>query len=208
MKSFVVLSLFTACCSVCVAEKNSDITPVLAKPGDLVFADDFESAELSKTWAQIRGEWNVVEGEVVGKEVKSDKHAAVFHCLKKNRNSIVRFSFKLDGAEGFHFSLNHAKGHLFRVLVSGDSLLVRTDVDKKDKSIKSEVVAKAVGKFEQDKWYTMQIEMVGDKVSVVTDNGLKVTGQNSRLDTDKPNYRFILKGESLVLDDVKIWAVQ
>ena len=208
MKVLVALCVSCAFCSVCVAEKNADMDVVLAKRGDVIFADDFEKGALGDAWAQIRGEWKVADGEVVGKELKADKHAAVFHCLKKNRNSVVKFSFKLNGAQGFHFSLNHKRGHLFRALVAPDSLIVRTDADKRDKSIKSQVIGKSAGKFEQGKWYTMQVEMVGDKVAVTTDNGLKVVGQNARLDTEKPNYRFILKDEFLVLDDVQVWAAE
>ena len=50
--------------------------------------------------------------------------------------------------------------------------------------------------------------MVGDKVVAMTDNGLKVSGQHARLDTDKPNYRFVMKGESLAIDDVKVWSAE
>lgn len=211
MKSFrtaSVLSVLLVGNSVCVAEKNIELTPTLAKYGEVMFADDFDSAALGKEWSQIRGLWKIVDGEVVGKEVKADKHAAVFHCLKKNRDSIVRFSFKLNGAKEFHFSLNHKRGHLFRAVVSGNSLLVRTDADKRDKSIKSQLIGKASGTFEQNRWYTMQIEMVGNKVAVTTDNGLRISGQNARLDVDKPNYRFILKDEFLVIDDLKIWSAK
>ena len=198
--------LFSATTS--FAEKNADIPTVIAKRGDVTFHDDFSSEELAKEWDTIRGDWKIVDGAVRGKELKAEKHAAVFHCLKKNRNSIVRFSFKLDGAEQFHFSLNYKRGHLFRAIVSPTSIIVRTDHSKRDKSIKSEMVGKATGKFEQGKWYTMQIEMVGDKVAVQTDNGLKVEGSNERLDTDKPNYRFILKDEFLVIDDVTVWEAK
>lgn len=208
MKIVVALIVSVSLHSVCLAEKNSEMDLLIATRGDAVFADDFEKGKLSDTWSQIRGEWNVVNGEVVGKELKADKHAAVFHCLKKNRNSVVKFSFKLNGAEGFHFSLNHRKGHLFRAIVSADSLIVRTDADKRNKSIKSEVIGTAKGVFNQNKWYTMQVEMVGDKVAVVTDNGLKVVGQHPRLDTEKPNYRFILKGEYLVLDDLQVHSAE
>ncbi|MEZ6132706.1 MAG: hypothetical protein R3C59_28905 [Planctomycetaceae bacterium] len=208
MKTPVWLFVLVACCSLCFAEKNAEIAPVLAEPGAVIFADQFDSNQLSDAWAQVRGEWKIVDGAVVGKELKADKHAAVFHLLKKNRDSIVRFSFKLNGAKEFHFSLNHAKGHLFRAIVTGDSLIVRTDADKKDKSIRSEAIGKASGKFEQDTWYTMQIEMMGDRVAVTTDNGLTVNCQHSRLDAEKPNYRFILKDEHLVIDDVKIFAVK
>lgn len=191
------------------AEKNTDISPVLAKPGAVVLEDSFDRAELGAGWKGVKGDWNITDGVVVGKELEADKHAAVMNFHTRNRNSIVRLSFKFDGStSGFNFSLNHAKGHLFRVLVSPAALIVRTDADKKDKSIKSELIGQAKGKFEKGQWYTLQVEMVGDKVVAITDNGLKVSGQHARLDTDKPNYRLVMKGESLAIDDVKIWSVE
>ena len=210
MKFTLLVLVFALSATVCFAEKNSEISPVLVKPAAVVLDETFDSSELDKqTWVSVKGDWNIVCGAIVGKELKADQHAAVLSCQKKNRNSVVRFSFKLNGStDGFHFSLNHSKGHLFRVILTADGFTVRTDADKKDKSIKSQIIGQARAKFEQDKWYTMQVEMLGDKVVVMTDNGLKVSGQNARLDADKPNYRFVMRGESFQLDDFKIWQAE
>lgn len=49
----------------------------------------------------------VVEGVLVGNELKADKHAAVLNFQKSNHSSVVRFSFKLDGeTKGFSFSFS------------------------------------------------------------------------------------------------------
>ena len=53
----------------------------------------------------------------------------------------------------------------------------------------------------------MQVEVKGAKVAVQTDNGVKIKGSNPALDVDKTGYRFVMKGESLSLDDVKVWNV-
>lgn len=205
----VLTCLLSLTATVCFAEKNAEITPALAKPGKVVLDEKFDGPKLSAGWAGVKGDWKPVEGVLIGKELKSDKHAAVLNYKHSNKNSIVRFSFKLDAkTKGFHFSLNHKGGYLFRALVSETGMIVRTDHSKKDKSIKSEVIGKAKGKFEQGKWYTMQVEMVGEKVVIQTDNGVKVSGSNKRLDTDKPGYRFILRNETLSLDDVKVWAAK
>lgn len=209
MKTIIAICLLAISSNVCRADKNTDISPTMAKPNKITVTDDFEGVVLSKVWAVAKGEWKVKEGAIVAKELKSDKHAAVLTCRQKNRNSIVRFSFKLDGStKGFNFSLNHAKGHLFRVIVAPAGLVVRTDKDKKDESIKSELIGQAKGKFEQGKWYTLQVEMIGDRVVAMADNGLKVTGQHPRLDADKPGYRFVMRDESLSIDDFKAWAVK
>ncbi len=207
VKICVAICLLMISSSVCLAEKNTDISPTMAKPGKVLLDDSFDKAELGKVWAGVKGEWKVKDGAIVAKELKSDEHAAVLTCKLKNRDSIVRFSFKLDGStKGFNFSLNHAKGHLFRVIVAPTGLTVRTDKDKKDATIKSELIAEAKAKFEQGTWYTLQVEMVGDRVVAMTDNGLKVSGQHPRLDIEKPNYRWVMKGETLSIDDLKIWS--
>lgn len=209
MKICVAICLLAVSSSVCLADKNTDISPTLAKPGKVMLSDSFDGETLGKQWAAAKGEWKIKDGAIVAKELKADEHAAVLTCKVKNRDSIVRFSFKLDGTtKGFNFSLNHAKGHLFRVIIAPTGLTVRTDKDKKDKTIKSELIAQAKAKFEQGKWYTLQVEMVGDRVVAMTDNGLKVSGQHPRLDTEKPNYRFVMRGETLSIDDLKIWAAK
>ena len=209
MKICISICLIAISSSVCLADKNTDISPTLAKPGKVMLSDRFDGETLGKEWAAAKGEWKIKDGAILAKELKADEHAAVLTCKLKNRDSIVRFSFKLDGStKSFNLSLNHAKGHLFRVTIAPTGLTVRTDKDKKDESIKSELIAQAKAKFEQGKWYTLQVEMVGDRVVAMTDNGLKVSGQHPRLDTEKPNYRFVMRGETLSIDDLKIWAAE
>lgn len=209
VKTILSFGLLTVLCATCAADRNTDISPVLAKTTDVLLDDNFERSEPGKGWVGVKGDWRIVDGILIGKELPTDKHAAVLNYQQKNRNSVVRFSFRFDGStKGFNFSLNHAKGHLFRVIVAPTGLTVRTDKDKKDSSVKSELIGQAKGKFESGQWYTLQVEMIDDRVVAMTDNGLKVSGQHARLDTDKPNYRFVMKGDSLSIDDLKIWGVK
>jgi hypothetical protein len=194
--------------STTMAEKNVSIDPRIGRVETPAFTQSFDS-ELSKPLAAVKGEWKVVEGVLIGKELEADKHAAVLNFQKLNRNSVVRFSFKLDGdTKGFSFSLNHAKGHLFRVNVTPAALSVNLDKDKKDPNSKAVVLGTAKGKFEQGKWYTMQVEMQGEKVVAQTDNGLSIEAKHASLDTEKPNYRFVMKGDSLSIDDLQIWELK
>ncbi|MFH1300078.1 MAG: family 16 glycoside hydrolase [Planctomycetota bacterium] len=201
----VCLSLILLVPSLLLAEKNAEITPVLAKTGKPSQADAFNDKTLSKQWAANKGEWKIEEGVLTGKELKADKHAAVLTWKLPNRNSILRCSFQLKDADFFHVSLNHPKGHLFRVIVDESGMILRTDKDKKDPKSKSITLAQAKAKIDPDKWYTLQLEMQGDKVVAQIDNGLKVEGQHPSLDVDKTGYRFIMKGDTLLIDDVSAW---
>ena len=165
--------------------------------------------DVAPPFAGVKGDWKVVDGAMTGKELEADEHAAVLNLQQPNRNSVVRFSFKFDGdTKGFGFSLNHAKGHLFRVAVTPSALTVSLDKDKNDSESKAIMMGTAKGKFIPGQWYTIQIEMVGERVFVPTDHGLPVEASNTKLDIDKPNYRFVTQGESLSIDDLMIWEAK
>jgi len=189
------------------AEKGSQLNPVLAKPGKIVLEERFDGQELAKGWATNKGTWQVKSGTVVGQEKKEDMHAAVLTLQKPFQNTMMRFSFKRDGAQGFNLSFNHPKGHLFRIIINDASLAINKDKDAKDANSKAVTLGKADGKFPPGQWITLQVEVVGDKVVVQSDNGVKVEGSNPALAVEKTGYRFVTRGESLLLDDLTIWQV-
>ena len=123
------------------------------------------------------------------------------------KNSIVRFSFKRDGVTAFHISFNHPKGHLFRIIINDDSLTINKDKDKNDPNSKPLVLAKADGKFPTGQWQTLLIEIQGDKVAVLADNGVRAEASHPSLKVEKTGYRFVTRGSSLLLDDLTIWNV-
>ncbi|WP_442507499.1 family 16 glycoside hydrolase [Novipirellula sp. SH528] len=188
------------------AEKNAQISPKIAPLKSPTATLTFDEP-LSKVMRPAKGEWSVVGGVLMGKELAADKHAAVMNYQVKNRDSVIRFSFKFDGqTKGFHFSLNHAKGHLFRISVTPKGMSLNLDKDKLDPQSKAVALGTAKAKFETGKWYTMQVEMKGDRVVVQADNGTSIDVTNNKLDTDKPNYRFVMRGDSLAIDDIHVWS--
>lgn len=187
------------------AEKNATLKPALVKTGQPTQSESFDQKKLGKQWAVNKGEWTVSEDLLVGKELPADKHAAVLTWKLPHRNSMLRCSFQLKDAKFFHLSLNHPKGHLFRVMIDKNGLILRTDKDKKDPKSKPITLAKAQGKLDPNQWYTLQLEMQGDQVVAQLDNGLKVAGQHPSLDSQKTGYRFVLKGDTLLLDDMAVW---
>ncbi len=210
MKSvfYLCLSMTLLVPALVLAEKNVEIASVLAKTGKPSHSDAFKNKSLSKKWIANKGEWIVKEGVLVGKELKADKHAAVLTWKIPNRNSIIRCSFQLKDTNFFHVSLNHPKGHLFRIMIDQSGMMLRTDKNKKDPKSKPIMLARAKGKLDPGKWYTLQLEMQGDKVVAQIDNGLKVSGQHASLDTNKTGYRFVMKGNALLLDDLTVWKLK
>lgn len=203
--TLAVLAAVTACC---LADKAADLKPLLNQPGKLVVDEKFAGGVLPGSWGGVQGDWQVRDGAVVGKEKASDEHPAVLFLNQPHRDAIVRFSFKLDGAKNFSLSLNHPKGHLFRVAVAEDGLTLTKDKDKKDPKSKAVQLGRASGKFEAGKWHTLLLETKGGKVSVQADNGAKVEGTHPEFDVDKTGYRFVMRGESLRVAEVKVWQAE
>ena len=193
--------------ALCFAAKSADLKPTLTSPGKILFQDDFSSGSLAKPWTVAKGDWQVRDGMVVGKEKKEDKHNAVLSLNQPNRNSVIQVSFRLDGGNTFHLSYNHAKGHLFRVIVVPGGISINKDKNLQDPKDTAGVLAKSDTRFEVGKWYTLMVEVQGSKVTVQTDNGVKLTASDPGLDKDKINYRFVTNGESLNIAGVKIWQV-
>jgi hypothetical protein len=189
------------------AEKNAALKPVLGKEGKSLTEDSFDSAQLGKLWAPNKGTWQVKDGALAGSFKESDHHPAVLLLGVPNHNSIIRFSFKIDDSKGFNLSYNSDKGHLFRVVVTGDGLTVNRDRNKKDPKSKSVAMAKASGIIAPGEWHTLLVEVLGGKVSIQTDTGLKASVENSELNVDKTGYRFVTGG-SVMLDDLKAWQAE
>jgi hypothetical protein len=188
-----------------LAAKDAELKPTLNQPGKVVVDEKFVGSALPSSWGGVQGDWQVRDGAVVGKEKASDEHPAVLFLNQTHRDAIVRFSFKLEGAKNFNLSLNHPKGHLFRVAIAEDGLTLSKDKDKKDTKSKVVQLGKSAGKFETGQWHTLLLETKGGKVSVQADNGAKVEGSHPELDVDKTGYRFVLKGEFVRVTDVKVW---
>lgn len=189
-----------------LAEKAAELPPMLAKPGKAVTEEAFDATALGKAWSVAKGEWQPRDGVLAGREKKEDKHAGVLTLGHPNRDSIIRFAYKMDGVRGFAMSLNSTKGgHLFRVNVTADSVALIKDKDKKDPASKSEQLGKAEVKSGDGKWHTLQLEIKGANVAVQTDHGAKISAGNPALDVEKTGYRFVVQGESLLVDDVKVW---
>ena len=193
--------------SLAFAAKDVDIKPAITTPGKPVFESHLKDATLDAPWTIAKGDWVVQDGAIVGKEKASDNHPAVLFLKLPARDSVIRFSYKLDGADKFELSYNQPKGHLFRVIVGTDSLAVAKDRDKKDAASNREALGKATAALSAGEWHTMLVEVKGEQVEVQTDDGAKVESKEASLAVDKTGYRFVIHGASLLIDDIHVWEV-
>jgi len=202
----ILIASATLSCAA-LAAKSATLNPVLAKPGAATVDESFSANTPGKLWTIAKGTWEVQDGTLVGREKKEDSHPAVITLGQKNHDSMIRFSFKFEGAENLSLSYNRTGGHLFRVILTKVGVTIMKDGDKKNPAIKPEQLGKAAATFEQGQWHTILVEVQGKKVSVQTDNGVKLSAAHDALNVDKTGYRFVVKGASVALANVKAWEI-
>ncbi len=158
-------------------------------------------AALPEGWSMAKGEWKVAEGALVGSELAADKHAAVLNIPDPHKNSKITFRYQVDGAKSFALSYNHAKGHLFRITLSGPKLSVSLDKDKKDPASKAEVLGTAEIAAKPGEWIELACEITGETVKVNAGSA-SVTATHPKLAMEKTGYRLVVAGQSVKIDDL------
>src|SRR5262249_22587385 len=117
------------------------------------------------------------------------------------KDAIIRVDFKLDGAKQTTVSLNSSAGHVCRVLVQPDALIVQKD---KSDTAKAVVFQKLKTKIEPG-WHTLQVEVCGKELLASLDGKEVAFGQHDALDVPKINVGLTVAGESVSFRNFKVW---
>ncbi|MCB1209652.1 MAG: hypothetical protein KDK97_10015 [Verrucomicrobiales bacterium] len=205
-------------------------TEPLAQKGDVLFSDDFERTELGD-WKTVIPTFTVEGGVLKGVQTRDD-HGAVGRVYRPIKDVIVEFKFKLIGSPGFNvvfddknFKGSHA-GHICRVAIAPKQIRIGDDKEgvmrndifemRKDPARKAEADKLLIGRgasvpasIEQDKWYALAVELVGDQLRVSLDGKpichLKSPGIGHET---KTSLHFTVNGPGALFDDVRIWQAR
>jgi hypothetical protein len=202
-----------------------------AARGELLFSDDFERAELGAAWKVAIPAFTIEKGTLKSWQARED-HGAVGGFKTPEQDVVLAFRFRLEGSRGFNavwddkaFKGSHA-GHICRVVVAptqirlGDDKegVMRNDIFelRKDAGRKAEADKLLAGRgasfparIEQDRWYQMRIEIVGDELSVALDG--KAVGRLKSSGIGHPtksDFHFTVTGKGALFDDVRLWAAR
>lgn len=184
-------------------EARKDLTANLCVRGKLVFSDDFAAKELAPAWKVAKGKWEVSDGALKGAELAADSHAAVIKHPLPSRNFVLQFSFRFDGAKSLACSFD-GKGHVCRVVLSPQGFQVRRDAAK-DGGEKPVTLGKGAAEFKPGEWHTMLVEVQGKEMLAQVDDKVFAFGENAGIEADKTTFGFPTGGESVSIDDVRVW---
>ncbi len=159
-------------------------------------------------------------------------HAAVYGLEIPTKDSVIEVRIKLEGASLVDVEFDDRKytgshyGHLCRAIVRTNGVTIMDEREgsqneaikklKEDPTKKDEVAKLMKGKqvtypakLEQNKWYTMVVETVGDEMRVLIDGNpmayLKSPGIGH---ATKSKIELGVGGKDGLFDDIKVWNAE
>lgn len=180
-------------------------TTLMLVPGK-VLLDDPLAAPLGKEWKVGKGKWEVTDGAIRGAELKDDMHGAVVRRDLAMKDSIIAFSFKLDGTKQISLSLNGTKGHVSRVRVTPTSLVVqKDDQDGKNGPDKAAVLDTVTTDIKPGAWHTLVVELRGADVLATLDGKHTAYGAHDAINKERANLGLTVAGETASFKGLKVW---
>jgi hypothetical protein len=197
MKSSTLLLLFAIGATTVVAD---DAKTILVTPGKTVAAPTL-TEPLDATWSVVKGTWDVKDGEMIGAEVKEQKHAAVLWHKVGLQSAVIDCDFMFDGAGAFIIGCDGQK-HVGRVSITRGSARI-TDDSTAVKGIKPPTtLAEAKLDLKPGEWHHAHLEWTGDKMAARID-GTEFQGSSPALSTPKTRWWFAVGGAKLHIKNVK-----
>jgi hypothetical protein len=226
----VAIALLLVVTGACAAEPKrqaaSNLTPAfqpkMCQPTKLFFADDFSETKLKPQWVALhKTRWSVEDGVFKGipateafqkSRTKHNGGTPSSRLVVPTRNCVIQFRFKITGKmKGLHFGFNDGSsktgtGHVCRVTYSTKGSSLVKDKNTKQDGDKVETLKTSDWKLKTDTWYTLLIEMHGEKMLAQIKDGPTLYAEHKRFDRDRDQINLPTRGGGNVYyDDVRVW---
>jgi len=135
----------------------------------------------------------------------ADMHAAVMRHALPYETVLIQYSFKLDGAKQHTLSINSAKGHLCRLLIRADKIVLQKDDSDKDGPDMAVKFEERAVEIRPGEWHTVLVELCGKEMVARLDGKHVGFGEHAALDVKKANLGLTVAGESVSFRDLRVW---
>lgn len=202
--------------------------------GRLLFSDDFEAGLKNDKWSisdKFKGGFSVVDGVLIGKELKDAGHGSVARASFNFSDVIIEFDVKFSGTERLNIVMDDSNckevhaGHISRVSFSKMGFKVQDDKTgsmnlKIQEEIKSNPKRKAelkdffdskagVGKmkFIEGTWYHVIITKIDDTLQCAIGDVVATVKSEGIGHPTLDKFGPTITGGNIHLDNFKIWEV-
>ncbi|MEY3492305.1 MAG: hypothetical protein RL309_1433 [Verrucomicrobiota bacterium] len=203
--SLRLLALLAFVSPLCAAEAPATL---LAQPDKEIVSDALTKDAKGAEWKIAKGKWERTADGIRVEELPADKHGAAGRVLTKLQDFVAAFEFRLDGAKTISLSINDAKEHVARVMITPTSLRVQKDDHDHDGPEKSIIFLNQAQAFEAGTWHSVVLEMVGDTMVATIDGKISGFGSDDLFKAEKANPGFTCAGQSATFRNFVIWSAK
>jgi hypothetical protein len=205
------ICLLSVACAVATTIRAADPPPpttLLARPGKLLIQDDLSKQPEKGVWRLGPGDWSIVDGCLQGAEREKDHHPAVLRRPLAFSNAIVRYEFRFEGAKASSFSVNDAKEHVCRVMLTPRLFRVQKDDHDHAGPDKAVVLGTKPLGIAPDAWHTLVVELYGPEMVVTLDGEHTLFGSDELIATEKANFGFTVAGDHMRFRNLCVWEAE
>ena len=203
--SLRLLALLALVSPLCAADAPATL---LAQPDKEIVSDALTKDAKGAEWKIAKGKWERAADGIHVEELPADKHGAAGRVTTKLQDFVAAFDFRLDGAKSISISINDAKEHVARVMITPTSLRVQKDDHDHDGPEKSIIFLNQAQAFEAGSWHSVVLEMVGDTMVATIDGKISGFGSDDLFKAEKANPGFTCAGQSATFRNFVIWSAK
>lgn len=181
---------------------------LLAQPDKEILSDALTKDSKAAEWKIAKGKWERTADGIRVEELPADNHGAAGRVPMKLQDFVAAFEFRLDGAKVISLSINDAKEHVARVMITPTAFRVQKDDHDHDGPDKGVVFLNQAQAFEAGTWHRVVLEMVGDTMVATVDGKFSGFGSNDLFKAEKANPGFTCGGQSATFRNLVIWSAK
>mgnify|MGYP001958581373 CR=1 FL=1 len=182
-----------------------NLPPLLADPTAVFKAEAFAEGEDKGTWHFL--EWWEARGGLLVRNDLPGENKRIFIKKPEYKDVAIRFDFQFRGAEEIRLVAGGGGHYNFGVHIRRNRFRVKTPGDKSVPYFPA-ILGECPFNFEKGKWYTMQVEVVGDEILARLDAKHFVVGKHPMLNRKREYFAFQVDQSGAAFDNVGIWHAE
>jgi len=196
----ILLGYVYAAYSIFAAEIK--LSPLLAEPNVIFKNETFPEGKNNDTWHFLEW-WEARDGVLLRNDLPG-KNKRIFIKKPEYKDVAIRFDFQFRRAEEIRLVTGGGGRYNFGVHIRRNRFRVKTADDKSVPYFPT-ILGECPFNFEKGKWYTMQVEVMGEEILARLDAKHFVVGKHPMLNRKREYFAFQVDQSGAAFDNVGIW---
>ena len=203
MKNIILLALFSVPGSTALPGEDLPglLAPWLAKPAGAVIEESFAPGAISDRWFFTEW-WTAREGVLLRNELAGE-NKRLFWKKPTYKDAVICLDFSFRGAEEIRLMSGTPGKYNFVVRLCRDHFRLNTASDSTTGHLPS-IQGECPFRFEERKWYRLQVEVLADEIVARIDDGHFVVGRHPIIDRQRSYFALQVDGPGAAFDNIRL----